>query len=41
VTFRWISEGRRGIPPFLALLAFLSSIAEEMRSDERFAANNY
>jgi hypothetical protein len=37
----WIIEGRKSPPPFLALLAFLSSIAEEMRSDERFAANNY
>lgn len=37
----WINRGRVGTPPFLALLAFLSSIAEEMRSDERFAANNY
>ena len=37
----WIGEGRKGTPPFLALLAFLSSVAEEMRSDENFAANNY
>jgi hypothetical protein len=37
----WIDEGRTGTPPFLALLAFLSSVAEEMRSDEKFAANNY
>jgi hypothetical protein len=37
----WIGDGRKGTPPFLALLAFLSSIAEEMRSDEKFAANNY
>lgn len=40
-TREWISEGRDGAPPFLALLAFLSSIAEEMRSDASYAANNY
>lgn len=32
---------RLGPPPFLALLAFLSLVAEQMRTDAHFSGNNY
>ena len=38
---RWRDAGRVGVPPFLALLACLALIAERMRSDAEFRANNY
>jgi len=37
----WVSSGRIGIPPFLALLAFFSLVAERMRTDSKFSASNY
>ena len=37
----WQSAGQPTPPHFLALLTFFVSIAEEMVSDARFAANNY
>jgi hypothetical protein len=37
----WERTGREGTPPFLALLAFLSLVAEGMRSDQDFRASNY
>lgn len=37
----WDDAGREVEPPFLALLAFFSSVAEGMRTDERFSSNNY
>ena len=38
----WISSEDTGVPPpFLALLAFFSLVAEQMRSDDQFRANNF
>src|SRR6476619_4649041 len=37
----WDQSGRNGTPPYLALLAFFSTVAESMRDDERFGSNNY
>lgn len=38
---KWRLAGSVGTPPFLAVLAFLSLVAEGMRSDEVFRASNY
>lgn len=40
-TRRWQRDGRLGTPPFLAVLAFFSLVAEGMRTDEEFRASNY
>src|SRR5262249_28545337 len=37
----WARSNRDQPPPFLALLAFFSTVAEEMRTDEQFSSNNY
>jgi hypothetical protein len=37
----WIASGRTSTPPFLALLAFFSLVAEQMRTDSKFRASNY
>jgi hypothetical protein len=37
----WVASGRVGTPPFLALLAFFSLVAERMRTDSKFRATNY
>ena len=38
----WMSSEDAGAPPpFLALLAFFSLVAEQMRSDDEFRANNF
>jgi hypothetical protein len=37
----WQAAGCEGTPPFLAVLALLSLVAEGMRSDEKFRASNY
>jgi hypothetical protein len=38
---KWRQEGSHGTPPFLAVLAFLSLVAEGMRTDEVFRSSNY
>src|SRR5207247_8366453 len=37
----WLMTGAKDAPPFLAVLALLSVVAEKMRSDEQFRASNY
>lgn len=38
---RWRAHGAEETPPFLAVLAFFSLVAEGMRSDGEFRASNY
>lgn len=40
-TTTWRAGGAQGTPPFLAVLAFMSLVAEGMRSDGEFRASNY
>jgi hypothetical protein len=40
-TIAWRGAGAEGTPPFLAALAFMSLVAEGMRSDGEFRASNY
>ncbi|MGH7717301.1 MAG: hypothetical protein ACREON_00445 [Gemmatimonadaceae bacterium] len=37
----WRSDGGTATPPFLAVLGFLSLVAEGMRTDEKFRVSNY
>jgi hypothetical protein len=41
VLSRWRKDDLEVPPPCLGLLAFLASVAEEMRADETFASTNY